>query len=69
VQDVELIVIPSYWVADDLTDAGRSHDPDAAGESSWLDSLVMYVLSIHPGRVASPDVMTMADNRTQNASV
>lgn len=33
--------MPSYWVADDLTDEGRLHDPEASGEKSWLDSLVI----------------------------
>ena len=40
-QGVELVVVPSYWVADDLTDEGRIHDPEASGEKSWLDSLVI----------------------------
>jgi predicted amidohydrolase len=41
VQDVELVVIPSYWVADDIEDVGRLHDPEAKNEMSWLDSLVI----------------------------
>lgn len=41
VQDVELVVVPSYWVADDIEDVGKLHDPEAANEKSWLDSLVV----------------------------
>ena len=41
IQDVDLIVVPSYWVADDITETGTAHDPDASGEKSWLDSLVI----------------------------
>lgn len=27
-QGVELVLVPSYWVADDITDAGMKHDPE-----------------------------------------
>lgn len=28
IQGVDLIIVPTYWVADDLTDEGRKHDPE-----------------------------------------
>lgn len=27
-QGVELVIVPSYWVADDITDAGMKHDAE-----------------------------------------
>lgn len=40
-QGVELAIVPTYWTADDLSDEGKLHDPEAEGEKSWLDSLVI----------------------------
>ncbi|KAK9900272.1 carbon-nitrogen hydrolase [Cystobasidium minutum MCA 4210] len=40
-QGVELAIVPTYWTADDLTDEGKLYDPEASGEKSWLDSLVV----------------------------
>ena len=28
IQGVELVIVPSYWTADDLTDGGKKHDPE-----------------------------------------
>ncbi|KAL7006093.1 hypothetical protein EMMF5_004431 [Cystobasidiomycetes sp. EMM_F5] len=42
VQDVELIIVPTYWTANDVLPAGRALDPEGEAESSWLDALVMY---------------------------
>ncbi|EIM86927.1 carbon-nitrogen hydrolase [Stereum hirsutum FP-91666 SS1] len=40
-QGVEVVIVPTCWVLDDVGEIGLKHDPEGLGEISWLDSLVV----------------------------
>ncbi|KAF8508240.1 carbon-nitrogen hydrolase [Hysterangium stoloniferum] len=40
-QGVEIVIVPTFWVLDDVGAVGQRHDPDGHGEISWLDALLV----------------------------
>jgi len=40
-QGVEVVIVPTCWVFDDVGEVGKKHDPEGKGEIAWLDSLVV----------------------------
>ncbi|KAF8589073.1 carbon-nitrogen hydrolase [Ramaria rubella] len=38
---VEVVIVPTCWVFDDVGEVGQQHDPEGKGEISWLDSLMV----------------------------
>ncbi|THH16688.1 hypothetical protein EW146_g3991 [Bondarzewia mesenterica] len=40
-QGVEVVIVPTCWLLDDVGEIGKKYDPDGSGEAAWVDSMVV----------------------------